>query len=207
MPPPPVATHPLTDLEEWCSGTGVLPHVLPHALSLAHDLLIAPREDYQPPSISRWERVPNCTFTTQKKQQILTLTNHPYVPKYRKPIIKSLGGTGPQLYFISSSRQRRTNIGVAKMRGTLLHIFWTCPRIRNFWGEIRQIMQKFTDGEIPEEPAYFLLHATDTPLRIYRRSVIRHLLDAAKACIPLRWKSLHPPTIAMWLQKVDENKM
>lgn len=34
--------------------------------------------------------------------------------------------------------------------------------------------------------------------------MIRHLLDAAKACIPLLWKSQHPPTIAMWLKKVED---
>lgn len=37
-----------------------------------------------------------------------------------------------------------------------------------------------------------------------KKLVIRHLLDAAKACILLSWKSPHPPTIATWLKKVDD---
>lgn len=44
--------------------------------------------------------------------------------------------------------------------------------------------------------------------KTYKKSIIRHLLDAAKACIPLTWKTLTPPTIGMWLRKVKEiNKL
>lgn len=93
-------------------------------------------------------------------------------------------------------------------KGTLIHIFWSCPRIQNFWKEVRRIIQKFTDRTVPDEPAYFLLHATDTPARVYKKSIVRHLLDAAKACIPLNWKSPHPPSIGLWLKKIEEiNKM
>lgn len=45
-------------------------------------------------------------------------------------------------------------------------------------------------------------------LKDIKNSLIRHLLNAAKACIPLHWKQQCPPTIAEWLRKVEElNKM
>lgn len=91
-------------------------------------------------------------------------------------------------------------------KGTLLHIFWSCPRLKHFWRVVREIVQKFTDRNIPDDPAFFLLHASNIPERVYKKSVIRHLLDAAKACILLHWKSPHPPTIDLWLQKVEEVK-
>lgn len=87
-----------------------------------------------------------------------------------------------------------------------MHIFWSSPRMANFWKVVRRIVQKFTDRNIPDKPAFFLLHASDTPEHIYKKSVTCHLLDAAKACIPLPWKSPHPPTIDLWLKKVDEIK-
>lgn len=78
----------------------------------------------------------------------------------------------------------------------------------NFWGKICQIAQKFTERPISDGPAFFLLHASETPVEVYKKSVLRHLLDAAKACIPLLWKYPHPPTIDLWLRKVaDVNKM
>lgn len=57
---------------------------------------------------------------------------------------------------------------------------------------------------IPEDPAFFLLHASDIPEKVYKESIIRHLLDAAKECVPLTWKSLLLQTIGMWLHKVRE---
>lgn len=91
-------------------------------------------------------------------------------------------------------------------KGTLIHIFWSCPKLTHFWRVERETVQQFTDRTITDDPAFFLLHASNIPDRIYKKSVIRHLLDAAKACIPLHWKSTLPPTIDLWLQKVEEIK-
>lgn len=33
---------------------------------------------------------------------------------------------------------------------------------------------------------------------------MRHLLNAAKACIALYWKSQTPPTVANWIQRVED---
>lgn len=93
-------------------------------------------------------------------------------------------------------------------RGTLLHIFWDCPKLKNFWAEIRHILQTVTNCRIPEDPVFFLLHGSQIPEKVYKKSVIRHLLDAAKACVPLTWRSTSPPMIQMWLRKVREiNKL
>lgn len=70
-------------------------------------------------------------------------------------------------------------------QGTLLHIFWSCPRIRNFW---KETMQKFCDFEIPEDPDFFILHLSENPVKTYRKSILCHLVNAAKACIPFTWK-------------------
>lgn len=56
------------------------------------------------------------------------------------------------------------------------------------------------------DPAFFLLHATSSPIRTYKKSVVRHLLNAAKSCNPALWKQNTPPTVAMWLCIVEEIK-
>lgn len=43
---------------------------------------------------------------------------------------------------------------------------------------------------------------------MYNKSIIHHMLNAAKACIPLNWKNPLPPTISGWLCTVEDiNKM
>lgn len=91
-------------------------------------------------------------------------------------------------------------------RGTLLHIFWSCTRLKRFWNEIRLIVQKFTERQIPSDPDFLLLHASSIPGKAYKKSVICHLLGAAKVSIPLWGKTPQPPSIGLWSWKVEEAK-
>lgn len=86
-------------------------------------------------------------------------------------------------------------------RGTIL---WTCPSLEHFWKTIQHIIQKFTKRPILTDPAFFLLHASNISRKTYKKSLIRHLLDAAKSCIPLCWKSTQSPTISLWLRRVED---
>lgn len=77
--------------------------------------------------------------------------------------------------------------------------------------EVQKISQKFTIFFfsfcfslyflILKDPA-FLLHCSQMPPQTYRKSVLCHLVNAAKACITLCLKDPNPPSIAMWLNKV-----
>lgn len=201
--PPNTTDMPLTTLEEICTETGTILHTL----SLMYKLLITPTEEYRNLHIDKWEEDLSCQFTDTQKQHILTFThkssicakiqetNYKILTRwYRTPsVLKKFYPTTSDICWRCTQN-----------KGTLLHIFWSCPRIKAFWGEVRRIIQKFTDRKVPDNPAYFLLHVTDTPARVYKKSVVRHLLDAAKACIPLTWKSTHPPTIDLWFRKIEE---
>lgn len=55
-------------------------------------------------------------------------------------------------------------------RGTLLHIFWACPLLKQFWTIVRTFTQKFTDHQIPDDPAFFLLLDTTIPVQRYQNS-------------------------------------
>ncbi|CAH2325000.1 Hypothetical predicted protein [Pelobates cultripes] len=54
------------------------------------------------------------------------------------------------------------------------------------------------------EPLPMLLNHTQIPLGRYKKTLIRHFLNAAKSLIPARWKSPVVPTITQWIEKVDE---
>lgn len=78
---------------------------------------------------------------------------------------------------------------------TFLHIFWSCPKLEYFWKEVQRIVQTFTDYEVPDDLAFFLLYISVIPAKIYKWTIIRHLLNTAKSSIPFRCIRPQPPTI------------
>lgn len=167
-----------------------------------------PPADFLPPGL-KWERDLDHQFNITTRNRILRFTH-----KF------SICAKTQETNYKIISRWYRTLVVLRKLfpttselcwrcqsdKGALVHIFWSCPRITHFWQVVRGIVQKFTDRTVPDDPAFFLLHASSIPERTYKKSMIRHLLDAAKASIPFHWKSLHPPSFGMWVTKVEKIK-
>lgn len=65
-------------------------------------------------------------------------------------------------------------------RGTLLHIWWTCPIIKPFWEDIKEQIKTILGLEVPFSPEHFILHIPASSLRQYKKSVLPHLLNAAR---------------------------
>lgn len=142
------------------------------------------------------ERPKLCTFSAVQKQRIINFA-----------LKSSLRTKTQETNFILLSRWYLTPSGLHRCfpsasnhccrrgeeEGSLLHIFWSCPMLKNFWGEVRHIMQEFTEYNIPDDAAFFLLHHSKIPTKTYKKSLIRHLLNAEKVCIPLYWKQQSPP--------------
>lgn len=204
IPPPPAEnTRTLTTLETILTETGTLTHTL----SLAYGLMNTPPSDFVPPGLLKWEMELDCRFSDIKRQRILGFTHKSSIcAKIQETNYKILSRwyRTPELLHKFSPMIPDTCWRCQKEKRTLLHIFWSCPKLAHFWKVVRETVQIFTDRTITDDPALFLLHATDTPDKTFKKSVIRHLLDAAKACIPLCWRSPLPPTISMWLERVEE---
>lgn len=194
---------PLTTLEELCSTSGTITHTL----SLAYNLLNTPQADFVAPGLLKWELELNCHFNMAKRQRILRFTHRSSIcAKIQETNYKLLSRwyRAPALLhkFFPATPDLCWRCGADK--GILTHIFWSCPILNHFWRVVREVTQKFTEHTIPDDPAFFLLHASNISEKVYKSSVIRHLLDAARACIPLHWKATLPPTIASCLTKVEE---
>lgn len=76
-----------------------------------------------------------------------------------------------------------------KDKGSLLHIWWQCPLIANYWNEILDLIKLITETTQPLDAACCLMHISNWPLKKYKRSLTRHLLNAANSLIPIYWKS------------------
>lgn len=49
-----------------------------------------------------------------------------------------------------------------------------------------------------------LVTSIEKPIKKYKASLTIQLLNAAKACIPLCWRSENQPSKSLWFSKVDE---
>lgn len=71
-------------------------------------------------------------------------------------------------------------------------------------GQKEKKVFQITETKLKLDAVGCLLHVSDLPIKKYKHLLSMHLLNAAKALIPLYWKSTHIPTIQDWLRKVSE---
>lgn len=74
------------------------------------------------------------------------------------------------------------------VEGTMAHIWWDCPKIKNYLSDILQLIKEITKRQILEDPWMCLLHGTESSIKPYKESVIPHLINAAKGLIPRHWQ-------------------
>lgn len=87
--------------------------------------------------------------------------------------------------------------------GSLLHIWWNCPRIKPFWEKVQETIAYITTYTLSFTPSQYLLHHSSISHYAYKKSLTLHLVNAAKQCIPVLWRNTDPPTIAMWLKHIE----
>lgn len=85
----------------------------------------------------------------------------------------------------------------------MLHIFWDSPKLRPFWREVICTVKHLTNADLEWNHAACLLHLSERPIKS-KASLTIQLLNAAKACIPLCWRSENPPSKSLWFSKVNE---
>lgn len=88
--------------------------------------------------------------------------------------------------------------------GTMAHIWWQCPGMKKFWGEIRSNIFEITSMRIPDDPWVCLHHGSNMPTKRYLKSLLPHLLNAAKSLIPRYWLDRRRPTMREWFNKIEE---
>ena len=91
-----------------------------------------------------------------------------------------------------------------KDKGTLFHCLWTCPKVKEFWEEVRRELQEILSIEIKLDPKLFLLGLYPPGHRIKRSEII--FLDLgllqAKRTIALSWKKMGKPSIGHWFKEL-----
>lgn len=84
--------------------------------------------------------------------------------------------------------------------GTMVNIFWECPKVQQFWQDVTAIIKELTAVDLHANPAACLLHLTNLPIKKYKSPLTMQLLNAAKACILLCWRDADPPRLCGFLK-------
>lgn len=86
----------------------------------------------------------------------------------------------------------------------ILHTFWGCPVLDRFWNTVGDVLNELTGEVIKENSAIVLLQSGPMNKKCYKWSLAKQPLNAAKACIPLKWKDISTPSEALRLHNVDK---
>lgn len=72
--------------------------------------------------------------------------------------------------------------------GSLLHTFWECPKIREFWNGIFYLIRKTTGFAVQQSPTIALLNDNIPKVPKLSRSLIHFILLGAKITLAYAWK-------------------
>lgn len=146
--------------EQLCLKGEPLRHSLSHFYALLTELE-APQELY---FLQLWERDLGVSFSQAQKDRILLFAHKASLANgyqeggykilmrwYRTPV--ALHRIYPQVSNLCWRCQ--------ESEGTLIHIFWECPMLKEFWRMVEETVETITGVSLGENPAAFLLH--DTP--------------------------------------------
>ncbi|XP_041429991.1 protein max isoform X1 [Xenopus laevis] len=89
-------------------------------------------------------------------------------------------------------------------QGTYKHVFWDCPEIQRFWGEIMQFAG--TKLGLPNvcSPELCLLGITEgLDLGSSERICLLQLVHFAKKAILMNWKATAPPSLRFWKKLIN----
>lgn len=90
--------------------------------------------------------------------------------------------------------------------GDFSHIFWHCPKIQQFWGEVLGLINKIASTNLPLSMEICMLGLIKKLVpAVAKRTMIGLLLFYARKTITFQWKKPYPPTNVQWKRLVNDN--
>ena len=90
--------------------------------------------------------------------------------------------------------------------GDFTHIFWTCPKIQQYWTEVLDLIGLVALITVPITMEVCLLGLIETLVpTVAGRTLIGLLLFYARKNIAMNWKKPTMPSLAQWKRLVNES--
>lgn len=177
-------SRPMTDLETICSQG----EQLQKATSITYKWLQSHTPERTDRFRKHWSAALNRTFTDKQWTKACILAHKCSIStKMQETSYKLLTDwyvTPAKLHFWYA-RTPKTCWRCGGDTGTLLHIWWQCPKLTTYWCKVRDLIKSITETKLKLDAACCLLHISSQPLKKYKTSLTKHMLNAAKTLIPL----------------------
>ncbi|OCT57442.1 hypothetical protein XELAEV_18003516mg [Xenopus laevis] len=89
--------------------------------------------------------------------------------------------------------------------GSLLHIFWSYPKLQNMWIDINNFLKKLPVSLDTIPPGMVLFHLGTMDLPPQERLIMNHIFITTRNMIASNWKSLIIPKIDEIRKRVESN--
>lgn len=154
-----------------------------HLLSQMYRLVLGTQNKTVPYFIREWEGELKQGFTTAQIKKLIDSTHS-----------TSISSQVQEMSYKLLGRWYRTPVRLAQIyptvdvrcwrecgkKGTFLHLWWSCPKIKVFWEAISPWVERLSSGPMELTPLNFLFHGTPMSIGSYKKSITPHLLNAAK---------------------------
>lgn len=116
----------------------------------------------------------------------------------------SLVGIGTRCCSIEYIQMSLTYVDIAiLLRGSLLHIWWECPLIHDFWAQILRLYTTVTGAIAPNTLKTTLLSILPGSFKCIKKGLLRHWLTAVRSVIPHHWRSAQVHSVTEWVTEMD----
>lgn len=87
---------------------------------------------------------------------------------------------------------------------SLLHMFWTCPRLHSFWRSIFNTFSEMLEEPLDPSPLIALFGVAPQTMNLsnYKCNMLAFCTLLARRLILFRWKDPLPPTHSLWVKEV-----
>lgn len=87
----------------------------------------------------------------------------------------------------------------------MMHIWWECPVLGDFWFAVHTTIRKITSTPVAFTPTQYLLHHSNIQRSQYHKSLAMIMVvAAARMCIPVHWKTPAAPTMKEWILRIQK---
>lgn len=93
-----------------------------------------------------------------------------------------------------------------KHRGTLFHVYWTCPLIIPYWRMVQSLLQSIFDVGMLLDPKIFLLGLPPATFSKISNKLLAHVLTAARCLVALKWKKRESPSLSKLHSRIRDVK-
>lgn len=75
-------------------------------------------------------------------------------------------------------------------KGTMNHIWWDCPKIRDYWQRVQQYIGEITGTDLPDDHRFCLFHNIKITIKQYKNTV-------------KTYPDPESPTIEQWIKRIE----